>query len=156
MVEKTDQGEGVSNKDIIKLAAKFSKEIYNEDWTPSAGWVGKFKNRFGIDTKYILIDHVSDESENELIYDECQVVSPTNEEETSTQEPIISEDLNEHKNVASVSVLNACDIVLDFMQEFNFPLKEIITLRVVKDKISKIPQGQTLYEVHQDCENVKL
>lgn len=147
LVEKTGEGEMVSNKELLEQASVYNKEIYNEDWTPSSGWLKKFKNRYCIGTKTVY-ENSMDVCDEETISDE--------EIEENDELQLLESESDQVKNsttVSSVSVLNACDILLDFMSEYDFPLKEIITLRVVKDKISKMPESQTLYEVHNNTNN---
>lgn len=141
IVEKTDNGEIVTNKDLLRHASVLTKAMYNEDWSPSAGWLLKFKKRYSINTT--RVNDTSQEEEDSLpLYEE--------EYQIDSEEVHIPEESNSRPNKISsqaVSVLNACDILLDFMSENNFPLKEIITIRIIKDKINEMPEKETSYEV---------
>jgi hypothetical protein len=162
LVRRTEQGELVCNKDLKEHATELNKIIYNQDWKPSNGWLRKFKARYCIDTKSVNDDSYELDVDEETTFEEDIEIDeesspgdPLKEEEPmcSSPVPVESDNLSKSKNVASVSVLNACDILLDFMNEFDFPLKEIITLKVVKDKISRMPESQTTYEVHQETQH---
>lgn len=149
LVAKTEKNEQVCNKDLLERASVLNQELYNEDWTPSSGWLKKFKYRYCIETKSVNDNSINDDYDDETIFED--EIEMDDQQITSTPPPTCS--TNQPKkvsNVSSVSVLNACDIILDFMSEYDFPLKEIITLRVVKDKMMKMPESQTLYEVHQE------
>lgn len=133
-MEKAEQGEVVSNQDLIGVASIMNQSIYNEKWTPSKGWLGKFKARYSLNTsKHFITEE-----------------SPTSNQE---QEVIVEMPATEHdqieniKDVAKISVLNAADILLDFINDFDFPLKEVITLRITRDKISEMSEAKTMYEV---------
>lgn len=144
LVEKTEQGEIVGNKNLLNQASVINQSLSltNEVWIPSIGWLKKFKLRYSIDTKNLndtLLDVPEPDEDSLQNYEDG--IELMEEEEDVEETPDV-------QVKPSVSVLNACDILLDFMSEHDFPLKEIITVRVVKDKINMMPEGKTrCYEV---------
>lgn len=130
VVEKIEQGEVVTNQELIGVASIMNQSMYNEKWLPSNGWLGKFKARYSLkNSKHFVKEE--NLSNQEVINDM----------------PAVESEIDDVKDVAKISALNAADILLDFVNEFDFPLKEIITLRIIRDKISEMSEAQTMYEV---------
>lgn len=165
IVQKSDKGIAVTNKDLMKYASSLNLKIYNEAWTPSKGWLEKFKSRYSLHAK--SSNSIVKDEDYSLIIEDKEIESNGNETEVATtninSSEIIDDD-NEEKSeaagssvcnkVSKINVLSAADILLDFVNEHDFlPLKEVITLRIIRDKISQMAEANTIYEVVQPAGN---
>lgn len=137
IIQKTEQGQAITNKDLMEVAGELNLKIHNENWTPSKGWLGKFKARYSLVSKKFI------DSKNDI--DISLIIEDKNS--------IVAHEMNETESVpnkiSKVSVLSAADVLLDFVNEHDFPLKEVITLRIIRDRISEMAEAQTMYEVLQ-------
>jgi len=129
--KKLDQDEVITNNMLLCQATEITRDLKQEEWKPSNGWLCKFKHRYNLTA-------VKEEfvSSNNIIYEE-------NFKEDSEED--ISQDLKpetiELYNYAiepdpsQISPLDAADRLLEYVAAHDFPLKEIITLRMIRDRI---------------------
>lgn len=141
IVQKSEQGQRITNRDILDVASVLNAKIYQEAWTPSKGWLGKFKARYSLNINSPPRDDLT------LIVEENKNVIESNEIEV--ENPSTS-NVQGSSQTSKINVINATDVLLDFMHEHDFPLKEIITLKIIRDKIGEMPEAHSvLYEVLQ-------
>jgi CENP-B N-terminal DNA-binding domain/Tc5 transposase DNA-binding domain len=151
--EQTKKGLMVSNKDLIDEASVLNENFYKEKWIPSKGWLGKFKNRYSLNNRTNEQNQIVEVTTETLYKEEQEQIDDGVEiiEESPIMEVTIDQ---KSPQVCEISAASAADILLEFMTEHNYPLKEIITMRIMRDKIHSNPQSQTLYEVIQNQEDV--
>ncbi|KAG5682959.1 hypothetical protein PVAND_012275 [Polypedilum vanderplanki] len=132
--EQLDNNQIVTNKDILTKAHELSVLIYKEDWKASKGWLNKFKVRYNLTgTKF---EKSSIENEETLIY-ESKPESPEKIEAIDEEEHIISEQYTAEDISIELTPLYAADFLLNYVSSNgNFPLKEIITLQMIRDRIA--------------------
>lgn len=146
---KIDSGHSLTSKDLIEKASSINLKLYNQKWTPSKGWLGKFKARYNLSSKQLQKDDdqtiIIEDPENETIEVDC----------SSLVDQSLTQNHEKVEKVTKISVLSAADVLLDFMNENDFPLKEIITVRVIRDKLNNMPTAQTMYEVIDQEDSVE-
>ncbi len=146
LVKKTENGETVSNKELIKVAEDLTKSIYNEPWKPSNGWLMKFKARYGINSSKV---YVKEEEEVEiLVEDDVEELDLSLEEHNQLLDSQKLESSDpQYVSSQTISVVNACDILLDFIKENHFSPQEISTIKEIRSKVLKMPEDDTKYEI---------
>lgn len=144
--EQNKNGRMLTNKDLLEVAGVLNQNLYKEKWVPSKGWLGKFKARYCLNNRtneQNQIIEITSEDQDGQMDDGVDMI----EEET----PVVHVTIDKKQpQVCEINAASAADILLEFMTEHNYPLKEIITMRIMRDKIQSDPQSQTLYEIVQN------
>jgi hypothetical protein len=133
----------VTNAQIIAKAQEFNYEITGEKWTASKGWLNKFKSRHNLTAMRIEVPVVK--SHNEVI--QYHEKGPPGEMKLET----IDEDLmtvcgpfrtipgGAEEVRLEITPLEAAEYLLKYITDNgSFPLKEIITLQMVRDRIAEM------------------
>lgn len=107
--EQLDQGVNPRKEDIVDKAKEINVQLtkdsaVEEDWTPSKGWINRFKERYSI-----------------------------------KQEPKLREE-----NVWSTA-LEAAEYLLEYINNRDYQLKDVITVRMIRDRIAAENEVQSEY-----------
>lgn len=107
-VQQKEEGISPSQNELIARARELNQLNYGNDitWHPTKGWLSGFKERYGIKIEQL----------QQFRNRETQIV-------------------NAEKNSFQVA-LESAEFLLEFMDTQNFPLKEVITVRMIRDKIA--------------------
>lgn len=141
---KIEQEEIITNNMLLEKANEIASEMKELDWSkPSKGWLSKFKNRYSLTA-------VKEEFISESICEDTDDVITLAIEEPD--EEIIEEDKPDTVEIytypvdpvtSQITPLDAADRLLDFVTEHGFPLKEVITLRMIRDRIIEMQNLDT-------------
>lgn len=114
----------------MKKAREINFECNNESWSPSKGWLGKFKDRYNL----ISVKHEKLE-EQEIESSDWLFENSENVEQLLETKCEDSPARSERGDEMEMNPLQAANVLLEFVAENNFPLKEQISLRMIRDKI---------------------
>ncbi|KAL7028332.1 hypothetical protein ACKWTF_005802 [Chironomus riparius] len=114
---------------LLTKATEITRDLKQEEWKPSNGWLSKFKQRYNLTA-------VKEEfvSANSFIFEESYK-EESEEDMTEELKPESIELYNYAIEPPQISPLEAADRLLDYVTAHDFPLKEIITLRMIRDRI---------------------
>ena len=125
---------------LLNRATEITREIKQEEWKPSNGWLCKFKQRYNLTA-------VKEEfvSANNMIFEES-FKEDSEEDMTEDLKPETLELYNYADESPQFSPLEAADRLLEYVTAHNFPLKEVITLRMIRDRIIELQDESTVGE----------
>ena len=122
LIEQKEQGHLPTNKDIIHKAREINMMLKPEEegeaeyvWNPTKGWLSRFKDRFNIKTER----------------------TPTRDESIKPWQSSNFSDIN-------LIALEAAEYLLDYINNRDFQLKDVITVRMIRDKIACENETQAL------------
>lgn len=133
--EKLDDDEIITNNLLLQKATEITRDLKKIEWKPSKGWLSKFKQRYSLTA---VKEEYVEENCTELKYEEEDGrVELEDIEPEEVTEDIKSETIEVYNFPIETQItpLEAADRLLDFVVANDFPLKEVITLRVIRDRI---------------------
>lgn len=125
---------------LLNKAREITRDLKQEEWKPSNGWLCKFKQRYNLTA-------VKEEfvNANNIIFEE-NYKEDSEEEMAEELKPETIELYNYAMEPPQISPLEAADRLLDYVTAHDFPLKEIITLRMIRDRIIEMQDVSTVRE----------